>query len=48
LAGGKSCTLQITFQPTITAIYSGILKVSESSGAKTNVALSGSATVNGS
>ena len=48
LAGGKTCTLRVTFQPQITARYSGNLKISESSGAKTNVAISGSATVNGS
>jgi hypothetical protein len=48
LAGGKTCTLKVTFQPQITAIYSGNLKIVESSGATTNVGLSGSATVNGS
>ena len=47
LAGGKSCTVQVTFQPTVAATYSGNLKVSESSGASTNIALAGSATVNG-
>jgi len=47
LAGAKSCTVQVTFQPTIAAIYSGNLKVTQSSGAWTNVALEGSASVNG-
>jgi type 1 fimbria pilin len=47
IAGGKTCTLKVTFQPTLTATYSGNLKISESSGAKANVTLSGSATVNG-
>jgi sugar lactone lactonase YvrE len=43
LAGGASCTVQITFIPTATATYSGRLTVTESSGAATPIALSGSA-----
>lgn len=48
LAGGKSCSVQVTFQPIVTATYSGNIKVTQSSGAATNVPLEGSATVNGS
>jgi hypothetical protein len=48
LAGGKTCTLKVTFQPQTTAVFSGNLKITESSGAITNIPISGSATVNGS
>ncbi len=47
LAGAASCTVQVTFQPTVAATYSGNIKVTQSSGAATNVPLEGSASVNG-
>jgi hypothetical protein len=45
LAGAASCTVQITFIPTSVATYAGTLSITESSGATTAVALSGSATL---
>jgi hypothetical protein len=47
LAGGASCTIQVTFQPIVSATFSSNLQVSESSGAHTTVPVSGSATING-
>jgi sugar lactone lactonase YvrE len=45
LAGGASCTVQITFISPTVNIYAGTITIKESSGATTAVALSGSATL---
>jgi outer membrane protein assembly factor BamB len=47
LAGGASCTIQVTYQPTVSGIFSGNLRVLESTGTPTDVPVSGSATING-
>jgi hypothetical protein len=47
LAGGASCTVQITYQPKVVGIYSGNLRFAESSGARTDIAVSGTATTDG-
>lgn len=45
LAGGASCTITITFIPTAVATYAGTITVKESSGAKSLIALTGSASL---
>jgi len=47
LAGGASCTIQVTYQPTVSGTFSGNLRVLESTGTATDVPVSGSATING-
>ncbi len=47
LAAGASCTVDVTFIPTIVGSYSGILYVYESAGTVHKIPLSGSATIGG-
>ena len=47
LAAYASCTVDVTFKPTVTGSFTGTLTVSESSGTIHKVPLSGSATVGG-
>ena len=47
LAGGASCTVQFTFIPPSASSYSATWTLTESSGAKTAVPITGSATVSG-